>query len=199
MAAQKVASRTAANRSCGRVTFHFLQESKNAAIDMVTLCSQNVSTQAYFCKTESEYRPVFRPKTQFPKNLSGVKVFNGRVQKRRWADNSLKLPFLCRKHFIYCVILIFILIYVFPHFILVQPDRISVSSYELFCIHAIDCGWSLDPLLLAVHENGHVFFSPLLLRGFLFWSKLLLSSWHLRSYHCANFDYAAKMLDITLY
>jgi hypothetical protein len=107
--------------------------------------------------------------------------------------------FLCRKHFIYCVILIFILIYVFPHFILVQPDKISVSSYEFFYIHAIDFRWSLDPLLLAVHENDHIFFSPLFLSGFLFRSKPLLLSCHLYSYRCSNFNYAIIMLEIILY
>ncbi len=98
-------------------------------------------------------------------------------------DNSFKLPALLmqKSHFIYSVILIFILIYVFPHFILVQPNRISVSSYELIHIHTIDCGWSLDPLLPAVHENGHVFFSPFFLGGFLLWAKFLLLSCHLHS------------------
>ncbi len=55
------------------------------------------------------------------------------------------------------------------------------SSYEFIHIHTIDCGWSLDPLLLAVHENGHVFFSPVFLNGFLLWTKFLLLSCHLRS------------------
>jgi len=116
---------------------------------------------------------------------------------KQGGGNSLKLPFSRRKHFICCVILI--LIYVFPHFILVQPNRIGVSWYELFCIHAVDRGWSLYPLLFAIDENGHAFFSSLFLRVFLFWGKLLVLSCHLRSYRWANIDYAAKVLNIILY
>ncbi|MCH7920669.1 MAG: hypothetical protein IIC50_22155, partial [Planctomycetes bacterium] len=58
------------------------------------------------------------------------------------------------------IAVVFILIYVFPHFILVQPNGISVSEDEFFCWNAINRGRTLDTFLLAIHEDCHVFISP---------------------------------------
>jgi len=77
------------------------------------------------------------------------------------------------------VILLFILIHIFPQFILLQPNRVGIASNEFIYIHAIDCRRTLDPLLLAVHKDGHVLSLPLLLCGLLFRSQFLLSSCHL--------------------
>ena len=77
------------------------------------------------------------------------------------------------------MILVFVLIYVFPHFILMQPNGICVSEDEVFYWNAINRGRTLDSLLLAVHEDRHVFFTPLLLCGFLFSCEFLLGCCHL--------------------
>ena len=66
------------------------------------------------------------------------------------------------------IIPLFILINIFPHFILVQPNRISISPDEFINRNTIDCGGTLNPLLLAIHEDCHILFLPLFLCGFLF-------------------------------
>jgi hypothetical protein len=47
--------------------------------------------------------------------------------------------------------------HVFPHFILMQPHWISISSDKVIYIHSINGGRSLHSLLLAVDKNCHVF------------------------------------------
>ena len=61
----------------------YLQELKNTKINMVTLCSQNVSTSAYLFKSSPKKCQFFRPERNSEKNLSGVVVFNRRSQKNK--------------------------------------------------------------------------------------------------------------------
>ena len=74
---------------------------------------------------------------------------------------------------------VFVLIYVFPHFIAMQPNGICVSEDEVFYWNAINRGRTLDAFLLAIHEDRHVFLAPLPLRGFLLRCEFLLVSCHL--------------------
>lgn len=68
------------------------------------------------------------------------------------------------------VFLSFLFMDIFPHFILVQPYGIGIEADEFIYIHPVYCGFSLDPFLLAVYEDGLVlssapFFLPLLSRS----------------------------------
>jgi hypothetical protein len=56
---------------------------------------------------------------------------------------------------------------VFPQFILMQPDWISISSDEVINIHSINGGLPLHSLLLTVKKNGHVFLLSSLLLSLL--------------------------------
>ena len=57
-----------------------------------------------------------------------------------------------------------ILIYVLPHFILMKPYWVSISSDKLVWIHTLNCRRPLYTFLLTIDENGHVLF----LSSFLF-------------------------------
>jgi hypothetical protein len=55
--------------------------------------------------------------------------------------------------------------HVFPHFILIQPDRVGGSADEFIGIQTLDGRRTLDPLLFPMDEEGHIFFpAPPLLR-----------------------------------
>jgi len=56
---------------------------------------------------------------------------------------------------------------IYPHFILRQPDWISVSSNKLIYIDSINGGQSLDSFLLPVNKDCHVLLLPSLLLCFL--------------------------------
>src|SRR6266576_1143070 len=62
-------------------------------------------------------------------------------------------------------IVLTILIYVLPHFILMKPYWVSISSDKLVWIHTVNCGRPLYTFLLTIDENGHVLFSSFLLFG----------------------------------
>jgi hypothetical protein len=47
--------------------------------------------------------------------------------------------------------------HIFPHFILMQPDWISISPDEVINIHSINGGRTLHSFLLTVNKNSHVF------------------------------------------
>ena len=55
-------------------------------------------------------------------------------------------------------IVLTILIYVLPHFILMKPYWVSISSDKLVWIRTVNCRRPLYALLLTFDKNGHVFF-----------------------------------------
>ena len=70
-------------------------------------------------------------------------------------------------------IFILICLNIFPHFILVQPYRISISPDEFVNIHSVYRRWPFDFYLFSIHENPHIFFLPFC---FCLFSSPLLSS-----------------------
>src|SRR2546425_12614227 len=62
-------------------------------------------------------------------------------------------------------IVLTILIYVLPHFILLKPYWVSISSDKLIWIQTVNCRSPLYTFLLTIYENGHVLFSPSFLFG----------------------------------
>jgi hypothetical protein len=54
---------------------------------------------------------------------------------------------------------------VFPHFVLVKPDRIGVPANKLVCIQSVNCERALYSLLLAIDKDDHGLALPALLCG----------------------------------
>ncbi|CAK0770417.1 hypothetical protein CCP4SC76_5300013 [Gammaproteobacteria bacterium] len=75
-----------------------------------------------------------------------------------------------------------IAVHQFPHFILMQPNWVSIYPYKLIRIHPINSNRSLDSYLFAIHEYPHenfltLFFS-LFSRTFLSFCKFLFYLGH---------------------
>ena len=77
---------------------------------------------------------------------------------------------------------IFIGLDIFPHFVLMQPNGISISYDKFIHIHSINRRTSLYSNLLAIHENPLIFLLALSLcsfsSSFLRCCEFLFNFWH---------------------
>jgi hypothetical protein len=76
------------------------------------------------------------------------------------------------------IVVIVNLVHVLPHFILMEPNWVSISSDEFFGIHAVNGEGSLHTLLLTTDENCHILFSAPFLFGLLLRSEFFLRFGH---------------------
>jgi len=104
-----------------------------------------------------------------PKGIScgAPAVFAKPYASRSRHNSSQKIAQLRFKQIIFVI-----LINIFPHPILMQPNRICISFYVFINVYAIKSWRFFDTLLFPIDKNGHILFSSLFFA--VFWAGVSL-------------------------